>query len=188
MPRKDNKDLFMSFVLNSADQKTEQLKGQTDKYIEQTLRKSEREERRKAVEALSRIKQEIMLEISATASKTREEYRKSVLLEREKLLDEIKSGVLKKIDGFKKTDHYIAFLKTSAAAFSGKKGTLCLSPEDSDKTALFEKDFDHIKIDKTIKYGGLRFESEKCFYDDTLDSRLSAALDDLRNRHKELCL
>ena len=188
MPRKDNKDLFLSFVQSSANQKTRQLKTQTDEYIAQTLRKSEREERRKAVEKLSRIKHDIMLEISATASKTREDYRKSVLLEREKLLDEIKSGVLKKLGEFTKSADYDAFLKTSAAAFSGEKGTLYLSPADSGKTPLFEKDFDQIEVDDTIKYGGLRFSSEKCFYDDTLDGRLLAALDDFRNRHKELCL
>lgn len=188
MPRQNNKDLFLSFVLDSAGQKTKELNDQTDEFISQALKTCERQERRKAVKALSKNKHEIMLEISATAAKTREDYRKSVLLEREKLLDELKNGVLNKISEFKQTADYDAFLKQSAAAFKGESGTLYLSGQDSEKIALFEKDFDDIQVDNTIKYGGLRFRGDKCFYDDTLDSRLLEALDGFRNRHKELCL
>lgn len=178
----------MTFVLNSAKQKTDQLNGQTESYISQTLKTFEKQEVRAAVERLSKIRQEIMLEISATASKTRQDYKKSVLLERERLLDEIKKGVDQKIRRFKQTDAYDTFLQKSAAAFKGMSGTLYISAKDRDKKALFEKDFKSIKEDNAIKYGGLRFEGEDCFLDDTLDSRLFAALDGFRNRHKELCL
>lgn len=178
----------MTFVLDSAGKKTKSVTDEADEYIARSLKACEKEESRNAVQRLSKIREEIMLEISAGASKTREEYRRTVLLERERLLGELENGVKEKLTAFKQSERYDEFLLNSAAAFKGEKGTLYLSPDDSGKKALFEKDFDDIQEDNTVKYGGLRFKSDKCFYDDTLDVRLSAALSDFRARHKELCL
>lgn len=154
---------------------------------------------RKKAEQLDEVREDAKIlteaKISDSEKKLRSKYmklaakaeldgKKEVLMERERLTQQVFENVRQKLIAFTSTPAYVDYLiKTAKSEHIRTGGVICLRPEDMKYSSEIEKAltvFCSFKEDASIKIGGLSvlYEKNGVIDDKTLDGELEEAKSD----------
>lgn len=170
---------FISAINAEADAKCEEIKNETDQYIERELKKAKKaaKENAKAVAAseLSKLGEQS----NADSYRSRICQIREIVAKRAEITAKVFDKATKEIVDFTKSGEYGDFLEKSAKSIInaiGEETVIYIREEDEKHLQRLKSFCKDVKFDKSIIIGGCKGENAAASIsaDDTLDSRIAA--------------
>lgn len=172
---------FIDAVNDDVDKDAGRILGDAERKKSEQLEEV-REETKILTEAkISDSEKKIRSKYMKLAAKAELDGKKAVLMERERLTQQVFENVRQKLIDFTNTPDYVDYLvKTAKSEHIRSGGVICLRPEDMKYSPEIEKAltvFCSFKEDASIKIGGLSvlYEKNGVIDDKTLDGELEDA-------------
>lgn len=177
----DKLERFIKAVNDDVDDDAEKILGDAERKRAELLAEVTEETEALTAAKISDTAKKIQSKYMKLAAKAELDGKKEILMERERLTQQVFENVRQKLIDFTSTPAYVDYLvKTARSEHIRTGGVICLRPEDMKYSSEIEKAltvFCSFKEDASIKIGGLSvlYEKNGVIDDKTLDQELEDA-------------